>query len=501
MKVIQGQFQLPNGNPAANATLKLQLSQDATTGGQQVAPVVYYITLDTNGNIPSGTEISANDELSPNTFYIVTLTMPSLGRIYGPENFPIVGTSPINLNTIIPAQLPLPASLADLTFTANTDFSAISSGDNIQATMTVDTGASLSYVNSGVLNANELGGINVVGNSPTHAGMVLISQPGNTTAVWADPQVQGLYAAGSSIASPPAYTAPTTIQPVLIGAANPSGALENLNIDNAGNLFINVANTVAVSGTFWPTTQPVSGTVAISNFPATQVVSGTISVSNFPSTQAVTQSGSWTVGVTGSVAVTGTFWQATQPVSGTVSVSSVSGSVTVTNAGSFAVQDSTAEGYLATLAGTVSSGKVTVAQATAANLNATVVQGTASSLNATVVGTGTFAVQSNAATPKGFHISSNAVQAIKSSAGNLYSYFLDNTANSSATYFQFFNVASSSVTLGSTSPLFVIPVPAGLAANLNMNWAFSTAMSFAATTTYNGSTAPASAVDCTLAWV
>jgi hypothetical protein len=36
-------------------------------------------------------------------------------------------------------------------------------------------------------------------------------------------------------------------------------------------------------------------------------------------TTAVTQSGSWSVGVTGSVAVTGTFWQATQPVSGTVS--------------------------------------------------------------------------------------------------------------------------------------------------------------------------------------
>ena len=107
------------------------------------------------------------------------------------------------------------------------------------------------------------------------------------------------------------------------------------------------------------------------------------------------------------------------------------------------------------------------------------------------------------ATPVGFHISSNAVQAIKSSAGVLRGYFLDNTANAATSYFQFFNVASGSVTLGSTAPLFVIPIPAGLAANLAMpgGWTFSTAMSFAVTTAYNNSTAPASAVDCTIAFV
>lgn len=52
------------------------------------------------------------------------------------------------------------------------------------------------------------------------------------------------------------------------------------------------------------------------------------------STWAVTQSGSWTVGVSGSVAVTGTFWQATQPVS-------IASTVTVTGAGgTFPVTDS-----------------------------------------------------------------------------------------------------------------------------------------------------------------
>jgi len=105
--------------------------------------------------------------------------------------------------------------------------------------------------------------------------------------------------------------------------------------------------TTPVTGTFWQATQPVSGTVtanvtfpttqqvsgtvaldstslsalenisatvsgsvSVSNFPATQPVSGSVSVSNFPATQAVT----------------GTFWQATQPVSGSVSAT-VSGTV------------------------------------------------------------------------------------------------------------------------------------------------------------------------------
>jgi hypothetical protein len=61
-----------------------------------------------------------------------------------------------------------------------------------------------------------------------------------------------------------------------------------------------ITGSVAVTGTFFQATQPVSGTVAVSNFPASQVV-----------TLASTT-------ITGSVAVTGTFWQATQPVSGTV---------------------------------------------------------------------------------------------------------------------------------------------------------------------------------------
>jgi hypothetical protein len=56
-------------------------------------------------------------------------------------------------------------------------------------------------------------------------------------------------------------------------------------------------NPLAVTGTFWQATQPVSGTF----WQSIQPVSGSVAVSNFPA----------------SVAVTGSFYQATQPVSGT----------------------------------------------------------------------------------------------------------------------------------------------------------------------------------------
>lgn len=70
---------------------------------------------------------------------------------------------------------------------------------------------------------------------------------------------------------------------------NPSNILHSLALDAGGNLVVSVAN----------------------------------------STLAVTQSGSWSVGITGSVAVTGTFFQATQPVSLTVLPPLVAGSAVI----------------------------------------------------------------------------------------------------------------------------------------------------------------------------
>jgi len=142
-------------------------------------------------------------------------------------------------------------------------FAVITTGNNTSAQMTVSGTAVLQYSGTGVVNANEIGGIEVAVNTPTHAGQLLISQPGNTSAAWADPQVQGLYPAGSSIASPPAYTPPTTIEPVLVGAEDPSGNLQNLREDASGNLLVSQAGVVN-------TTTGDSGAQVASFFGATQ---------------------------------------------------------------------------------------------------------------------------------------------------------------------------------------------------------------------------------------
>lgn len=75
-----------------------------------------------------------------------------------------------------------------------------------------------------------------------------------------------------------------------------TGTAANVNVTNAS---------IAVTGTFWQATQPVSGTVAVSNFPASQAVTGTF----WQATQPVS------IATMPTTPVTGTFWQATQPVS------------------------------------------------------------------------------------------------------------------------------------------------------------------------------------------
>ena len=140
-----------------------------------------------------------------------------------------------------------------------------------------------------------------------------------------------------------------------------------------------VGGSVAVTGTFWQTTQPVSGTVTANQGGAPWSVT-------FPSAQHVIVDNS-------SIAVTGTFWQTTQPVS------------------------------------------------VAATVNVQAVPATSGGLsfyNASVAGT---------------------KAAVKASAGQLYGYHILNTTAAIA-YVQCFNVASASVTVGTTTPDFVLGLPA-----------------------------------------
>lgn len=90
---------------------------------------------------------------------------------------------------------------------------------------------------------------------------------------------------------------------------------------------------------------------------------------------------------------------------------------------------------------------------------------------------------------------SSTKQAVNASAGNLYGYHVYNP-NAVVIYIQLFNLASASVTVGTTAPTAVIAVPP-------LGWAdatpatpisFSTALTIAATTTSTGSSAPTTAL-------
>jgi hypothetical protein len=117
-------------------------------------------------------------------------------------------------------------------------------------------------------NASSINGIPITG-ALTHAGQIPISQPDNASAVWGDPLVQGLYAPGANVLT--ANPGSTPINPVLIGATNPSNLLKSLNVDSSGNLL--------VAGT---TTATIGGTVAVTQSTSPWVVSGTVNVVSSP---------------------------------------------------------------------------------------------------------------------------------------------------------------------------------------------------------------------------
>jgi hypothetical protein len=93
----------------------------------------------------------------------------------------------------------------------------------------------------------------------------------------------------------------------------------------------------------------------------------------------------------------------------------------------------------------------------------------------------------------------NSAQAVDASAGQVYGWYFFN-ANASVCYVQVFNVASGSVVLGTTVPIFTLGVPTlgGANAMSTQGIAFATAISVAATTTRVGSTACAASVDVNL---
>jgi hypothetical protein len=105
---------------------------------------------------------------------------------------------------------------------------------------------------------------------------------------------------------------------------------------------------------------------------------------------------------------------------------------------------------------------------------------------------------------------SNAVDAVKGASAVLYSILINNSANSgAASYVKLYNVASGSVTVGTTAPDEVIYVPASAIVTQYFftstapGKTFATALSAACVTTGGtaGNTGPSSSVIVTLNYV
>lgn len=334
--------------------------------------------------------------------------------------------------------------------------------------------------------------------------------------------------------------------------------------NSSGTEIATSSNPVRVDPT-GTTTQPVSGSVSVSNFPGTQPVSGTVTANAGTGTfttsdanavaQGATTSGekgflelgavttsapSYTTGQSSPLSLTTAgalrvdASATTQPVSGTVTANAGSGTFATADANAQSQGSTTSgqKGFLELGAVSTSAPSYTNAQSSPLSLttagalrvdsSATTqpvsgsvsISGTPSvSVGNTpsVAQSGTWTVQPGntanttpwlvqpcAGSGNGWSVVSetaltNTVVTIKSSAGDFGGYMVYNP-NASVVYVQVFDAAS--VTLGTTTPKYVIPLPAGAAANIEFSLGIThaNAIKLAATTTPTGSTAPASSL-------
>jgi hypothetical protein len=247
-------------------------------------------------------------------------------------------------------------------------------------------------------------------------------------------------------------------------------------------------------------------------------ISGSVTIGN--STLAVTQSGTWNIAtvttITNNVGVT----QQTSPwiVSGSTNIFEVSATSSANTSGnpiyvSAAISNSTL-GVTESGTWTVSateSGTWTVGLNSGSNVIgkvdqdgtwniATVTTLTGITNAVSVTESGTWNIGLLPATSGGVSFASGSVGAtatnIKTSAGQIYGWYIGNS-NSTAVYCQIFNKTAANVTLGTTAPDMSFYIPATAAANLmnDIGIAMGTAISIAFTTTRTGSTAPTNTVD------
>lgn len=108
MKIIKGSFQDSRGNAISHGRVHFHLNETALVFGTgRVSPRDVEFQLDVQGELKDDAQIWANDELNPaGTYYRMAVEALGGGVVAGPEFIAIQGTSPINLNTLIPSPLP-----------------------------------------------------------------------------------------------------------------------------------------------------------------------------------------------------------------------------------------------------------------------------------------------------------------------------------------------------------------------------------------------------------
>src|SRR5579863_3591732 len=193
----------------------------------------------------------------------IKVTQPNLG---GPLNEALVGAINFSSGTSADAGKVIVTNASGLI-----DPSFGASSFPVSTPQFVVSGGSITVTGTGVIEATELATtgspVNISGNAPAHAGQLLISQPGNTSAVWADPFVQGVFVPGTNVTT---GFSGGPIQPVLIGAQDPSSLLQNLHVDASGNLLTASTSGNAVTGgqtaettATWTPSTPINTVLAL----------------------------------------------------------------------------------------------------------------------------------------------------------------------------------------------------------------------------------------------
>ncbi|MCU1305178.1 MAG: hypothetical protein JWQ87_5462 [Candidatus Sulfotelmatobacter sp.] len=120
-----GSFQDPAGNAVNGGSISFTLSAPAQTlnDGQAVQDSTVTFPLNSTGSVAL-TNLWGNDQLTPvGTYYIIKIYNANGALVRGPENWAIIGNSPIDLGTIVaftpmisyPVQAPSELAIVSLT--------------------------------------------------------------------------------------------------------------------------------------------------------------------------------------------------------------------------------------------------------------------------------------------------------------------------------------------------------------------------------------------------